>query len=97
MRILSWNVNGVRAVQKKGFLEWLERESPDVLCVQETKAHPDQLDESLKSPKGYHTYFCSAERKGYSGVATFTKIKPVAVKTGFGVWQPSAVNLSQVR
>jgi len=84
MKILSWNVNGIRAVQKKGFLEWLARESPDILCVQETKAHPDQLDVFLLNPPGYHVYWNAAEKKGYSGVATFTKQKPARVKKGFG-------------
>ncbi len=85
MRILSWNVNGIRAAQKKGFLEWLDKESPDILCVQETKAHPDQLDVFLLNPPGYKVYWNAAERKGYSGVATFTKQKPVHVQTGFNV------------
>lgn len=84
-RILSWNVNGIRAVQKKGFLEWLAKESPEVLCLQETKAHPEQLDPSLLHPAGYHTYWTTPLRKGYSGVAIFTRRKPDAVKTGFGV------------
>lgn len=84
MKILSWNVNGIRAAQKKGFLEWLARESPDILCVQETKAHPDQLDVFLLNPPGYHVYWNAAEKKGYSGVATFTKKKPAQVKSGFG-------------
>ena len=85
MKIISWNVNGIRAAQKKGFLEWLSKESPDILCVQETKAHPDQLEPELLNPPGYHVYFHSAERKGYSGVATFTKQKPLSVKTGFNI------------
>lgn len=86
MKILSWNVNGIRAVQKKGFLEWLAREKPDVLGVQETKAHPDQLDAFLMHPEGYHTYWAwSTIKKGYSGVALFTKEKPVKVTTGFGI------------
>ena len=85
MKILSWNVNGIRSVQRKGFLEWLERESPDVLCVQETKAHQEQLDPALIQPKGYYAYFCSGVRKGYSGVATFTKEKPISARTGFGI------------
>ena len=84
MKILSWNVNGIRAAQKKGFLDWLARESPDILCVQETKAHPDQLDAFLLNPPGYHVYWNAAEKKGYSGVATFTKQKPLKIKTGFG-------------
>ncbi|MBI3317455.1 MAG: exodeoxyribonuclease III [Candidatus Omnitrophica bacterium] len=85
MKILSWNVNGIRAGQRKGFLEWLAKENPDILCIQETKANPDQLDEALLHPAGYHVYWNSAERKGYSGVATFTKVKPLQVKTGFGI------------
>ena len=86
MKILSWNVNGIRAIQKKGFLEWLEREKPDILGVQETKAHPDQLDAFLMHPAGYETYWAwSTVKKGYSGVAIFTKEKPLSVKRGFGI------------
>ncbi len=80
-RILSWNVNGIRAVAKKGFLEWLEHESPDILCVQETKAQPDQLDDGLREPPGYHAYWASAEKKGYSGVAVFTREQPRLVRS----------------
>ncbi len=87
MKIISWNVNGIRAAERKGFLNWLSNESPDVLCVQETKAHPSQLSEALLHPNGYHVSFNSAERKGYSGVATFSKRKPVSVSAGFGVNQ----------
>lgn len=85
MKILSWNVNGIRAAQKKGFLDWLKRESPDIACIQETKAQPDQLDSALLNPPGYHVYWHSAEKKGYSGVATFTKEKPLSVKIGYGL------------
>lgn len=63
MKILSWNVNGIRAAQRKGFLEWLSRESPDILCVQETKAQLDQLDLELVNPAGYYTLWNSAEKK----------------------------------
>lgn len=83
--ILSWNVNGIRAVQKKGFLDWLAKTSPDILCVQETKAHPDQLDASVLKPAGYESYWTAPLRKGYSGVATFTRQKPIAVRRGFGI------------
>jgi len=76
IRILSWNVNGVRAVARKGFLDWLRRESPDIMCLQETKARPDQLDEEMREPPGYHAYWNYAETKGYSGVATFAREKP---------------------
>lgn len=85
MKILSWNVNGIRAIQKKGFLEWLKREKPDVLGVQETKAKPEQLDMFLLHPEGYHAYWNSAVRPGYSGVAIFAKEKPLGVKPGFGI------------
>ena len=78
-------MNGVRAVQKKGFLEWLKREKPDVLGIQETKAKPEQLDMFLMHPEGYHTYWNSAVRPGYSGVALFMKEKPVRVENGFGL------------
>lgn len=83
MNLLSWNVNGIRAALKKGLLDWLKKESPDVLCLQETKAHPDQLSPALLNPPGYHTFWNAAVRKGYSGVATFAKEKPVSVRTGF--------------
>ncbi|HOE68989.1 MAG TPA: exodeoxyribonuclease III [Candidatus Omnitrophota bacterium] len=85
MKILSWNVNGIRAVQKKGFLEWLRREKPDILGVQETKAKPEQLDIFLMHPEGYHTYWNSAVRPGYSGVALFTRERPLKVTNGFGI------------
>ncbi len=85
MKILSWNVNGIRAVQKKGFLEWLEKTSPDILCVQETKAHENQLDMMLLNPPGFHVYWSQPIRKGYSGVATFSKRKPSQVSLGFNV------------
>mgnify|MGYP001578827352 FL=1 len=85
IKILSWNVNGIRAALKKGLLDWLKKESPDVLCLQETKALPTQLPPELLHPPDYEAYFNSAERLGYSGVATFSKTKPVAAKKGFGV------------
>lgn len=78
--ILSWNVNGIRAIQGKGFLEWLQRQSPDILCVQETKATPDQLEAPLLNPPGYRALWQSAERKGYSGVAAFVRQEPDAVR-----------------
>lgn len=84
MKLYSWNVNGIRAVQKKGFLDWLQKEQPDIMGVQETKAHPDQLDAELVAPAGYHTYWASAERKGYSGVGLFSKVEPKNVSIGFG-------------
>lgn len=85
MHLFSWNVNGVRAAQKKGFLEWLHQRHPDVLAIQETKCHPDQLDPELRQPDGYHAYWAYAERKGYSGVALFTVQEPRSVQIGLGI------------
>jgi len=85
MKILCWNVNGIRAVKEKGFLDWLDTESPDIICLQETKAHPEQLDSNLLQPAAYYTYWNYPERRGYSGVATFTKEEPVRVQNGFGI------------
>ena len=85
VRILSWNVNGIRAVIDKGFLDWLRTEHPDILCLQETKAQPEQLGKDMQAPQGYHAYWNYPERKGYSGVATFTKEEPISVRNGFGI------------
>lgn len=82
MKIYSWNVNGIRAVAKKGFLEWIKKTNPDILCLQETKASPDQLTFDLTNVDSYHSYFAWAEKKGYSGVVTYTKKKPNEVKIG---------------
>ncbi|KAA0208425.1 MAG: exodeoxyribonuclease III [Ignavibacteriaceae bacterium] len=84
MRIFTWNINGIRAAVKKGFLEWFKETNPDILCLQETKAQFNQLDDSVTNINGYKSYWFSAERKGYSSVATFTKFKPVEVLNGFG-------------
>ena len=84
MELLCWNVNGIRAVKEKGFLNWLYRESPDIISLQETKAHIEQLDTDLKEPQGYFTYWNHPERKGYSGVAIFAKEKPLSVQYDFG-------------
>lgn len=81
MRIASWNVNGIRACAKKGFFEWLERSSPDIVCLQETRAVTEQLGEQELRPPGYLSYWQSAEKKGYSGVAIYTKHEPTAWKT----------------
>ncbi|MCK4863303.1 MAG: exodeoxyribonuclease III [Dehalococcoidales bacterium] len=84
MKLLSWNVNGIRAIKGKGFLDWFYKESPDIICLQETKARPEQLDADLIEPPGYHTYWNYGERKGYSGVAVFTKEEPIGVRYDFG-------------
>ena len=85
MKLISWNVNGVRAVVKKGFLDWLDQADPDIVCLQETKAHIDQLAAEILTDHGYHTYWHSGERRGYSGVATFCKTEPLYVQEGLGI------------
>ena len=70
-RLLCWNVNGIRAIKNKGFLDWFKKESPDILCLQETKACPDQLDADLKEIPGYSVYWNYPEKKGYAGVAVY--------------------------
>lgn len=85
MKIYSWNVNGLRAIEKKGFIQWICDEKPDVLCIQESKIQLDQIDEKFKNIEGYKAYFSCAEKKGYSGVATFTKEEPMTVKYGIGI------------
>ncbi len=83
--LYSWNVNGIRAAARKGFLDWLSLTAPDILCLQETKAQPDQLDEQLRNPVEYHSYWASAERKGYSGVGLFSRDAPDSVEPGIGI------------
>lgn len=82
MKIISYNVNGIRAAVNKGLYQWLENESPDILCLQEIKAMEDQIDVLTIQSLGYHYYFHSAEKKGYSGVGILTKQKPDFVKIG---------------
>lgn len=84
MKIISWNVNGIRAVVKKGLWQWMKQEAADIYCFQETKAKAEQVPVSLEAPTNYFTYWNSAEKAGYSGVATFTKIKPIEIINGMG-------------
>jgi exodeoxyribonuclease III len=84
VKLLSWNVNGLRALWKKGFRDFLAAEQPDVLCVQETKVQEDQLTEEMQGPHGYRSYWSFAERKGYSGVVSYLRDEPVGVATEFG-------------
>ena len=84
MRIVSYNVNGIRAAIKKGLIEWLKEYPVDVFCVQETKASENDIDLSLFTDLGYHIAWFSAQKKGYSGVAIFSKTKPDLVQTGNG-------------
>lgn len=82
MKLISWNVNGLRAVLRKNFLTFLEEHSPDILCVQETKASPDDVEQLW--PGSYTTYWSSAEKKGYSGTCIFTRTRPERVSYGIG-------------
>lgn len=84
MKIYSWNVNGIRAVAKKGFAHWWDSHQADIICLQETKASPDQLTFDLLEPNGYHSTFASAQKKGYSGVVTYSKQPPIKVEVGLG-------------
>lgn len=90
MRIISYNVNGIRAAIKKGFIEWLQTNPADVICLQETKAWKDDVDYKRIESLGFDTYWFSAEKKGYSGVAVFTKIHPDNVQFGNGIMQSDA-------
>jgi len=85
MKIVSWNVNGIRAVAKKGFAAWVMDCSPDLLCLQETKAHEEQLGSDITGLLGFNSYWSSGERRGYSGVATFAKVPPLSVGRGFSL------------
>lgn len=82
MKLISWNVNGLRAVLRKNFLDYLNRERPDVLCLQETKCSPDDVEQLW--PASYTTYWNTAEKKGYSGTAIFTRTRPLAITQGIG-------------
>jgi exodeoxyribonuclease-3 len=83
MHIVSWNVNGIRAIISKKFEQYVDRMKPDILCLQETKAHPDQVDKILDEFP--HHFWSSAEKKGYAGTAIFSKVEPLSVTEGMGV------------
>ena len=85
MKIVSLNVNGLRAVYKKGFLGWLAKSDADIVCLQEVKANEDQLPFDLTTLTGYHTYFNSARKKGYSGVGVYSRKEPLSVKRELGL------------
>jgi exodeoxyribonuclease-3 len=84
MRIITLNANGIRSAARKGFFEWLEQQDADVVCVQETKAQRDQLTDPLFHPHAYHSHYFDAEKKGYSGVAVYSRVKPQEVVIGYG-------------
>jgi exodeoxyribonuclease III len=85
MKIITYNVNGIRAAISKGFIEWLQAADPDVVCLQETKAQPDQIPVVEFQALGYHTYWFSAQKKGYSGVGILSKTEPDKVVYGMGI------------
>jgi len=85
LKVLSYNVNGIRAALKKGFADWLQAADPDVLCIQETKALQEQVDTGVFEDLGHHHYWFSAQKKGYSGVAILTKKEPNKVVYGSGI------------
>ena len=85
MKIISYNVNGIRAAIQKGFTTWLEEQAADIICIQELKAEREQVDTQTIEDLGYHIYWHSAQKKGYSGVAIFSKIKPNHVEIGCGI------------
>lgn len=85
MKILSWNVNGLRAVRRKGFLEWLEKSRPDIICLQETKIQENQIPFDLLYPLNHHSFFSCAQKKGYSGTAIYSQPKPLEIKKKLGL------------
>lgn len=85
MKIITYNVNGIRSAMSKGFMDWLQSEKPDVLCIQEIKASPEQVGVFELEEAGYHHYWHPAQKKGYSGVAIFSKTKPDHVEYGCGM------------
>ena len=88
MKVITVNTNGIRAAARKGFFDWLAKEDPDVVCIQETKAQVDQLSDPIFHPEGYHCYYFDAQKKGYSGTALYAKKKPKKVTKGLG-WDPA--------
>ena len=86
-KIITYNVNGIRSAISKGLLEWISAADPDVLCFQELKAEPSQIDVTVFEKMGYHHYWYPAQKKGYSGVAILTKEKPTHVEYGCGMVQ----------
>lgn len=83
--VVSYNVNGIRAASRKGLFDWMKTIDPDVMCFQETKARPEDIEKEVKIPDGYHKYWFSAEKKGYSGVGILTKQEPTHVEHGCGI------------
>jgi len=85
MKILSWNVNGLRSIIRKNFLPWFEKTAPEILCLQEIKAQPQQLPKNIVKPEGYFPFFNSATKAGYSGLLIYSKIKPLKLEVKLGI------------
>src|SRR5690625_7306658 len=85
MKIISWNVNGIRAITQKDFFKDIQEMAPDILCLQETKAQVAEVEKALADMEGFHRYFNAAQRKGYSGVAILSKEEPISVTYDMGV------------
>ncbi len=88
IEIVTANTNGIRAAARKGFFDWIAKTQPDIVCIQETKAQIDQLSDPVFHPEGYHCYYFDAQKKGYSGTAIYSKVKPLKVVRGLG-WDPA--------
>lgn len=84
MKLISWNINGIRAGERKGFHAWFEAQQADVVCLQEIKAHPDQLSDELLHKPGYEAIWHPAKRRGYSGLVTYSRLTPLAIRHGLG-------------
>ncbi|MBM3277070.1 MAG: exodeoxyribonuclease III [Candidatus Handelsmanbacteria bacterium] len=85
VKLLCWNVNGIRSAATKGFLSWLAKARPLVLCIQEARARPEQVDPELVAPRGYRSWWACAEKKGYSGVVIYSRVEPLDVTQGLGI------------
>jgi exodeoxyribonuclease-3 len=85
IKLACWNVNGLRSIAKKGFFEWMAASNADLVCIQEAKISEEHISENLRNPPGYSSFFSCAERKGYSGVAIYTKQKPISVVHKMGI------------
>ena len=97
MKIITWNVNGIRAVEKKDFCSYLANCGADVVCIQETKAKPEQLSENLTAPEGYRSFWASAVKPGYSGTAIYSKTEPDKVEFLSGVFEGKSTAVSTMK
>lgn len=94
MRLISWNINGIRAAHRKGFMHWFQQEQPEILALQEVRALPEQVPKDIRHADHYHTFWYPAEKRGYSGVGLMSKTRPLAVHNGLG--QPEFDNEGRV-